>query len=322
MGMTAQVEELTKQVALIGKKQDDDNDLKYKDEIAELKRQLAAAKESAGTNLGAIGVEGHRMTGNDFMLSALDDTGDKQHQIHKSPWFEGKVIDIGNQDDDDSSDYPKRTGMRSETVLKAGEYLALPQYLVMFLTFVTTCMYALSTTTASLFNYVFTAGEAKIIRVGFVGIFTALVFAFFILGTQASPGGKWTSPLVNARSASARRRHDIYCFQASAGMVHNKLFLDSGASRTIIHDASMLKNVRPLAQVRTIQGLTGDQNIKYKADLQLHMVNTTGKNCTVVIKDVYYNPALQYNLVSVSDMAEHDYTSTFSYQHAGTNRNI
>ena len=32
MGMAAQVEELTKQVALIGKKQDDDNDLKYKEE--------------------------------------------------------------------------------------------------------------------------------------------------------------------------------------------------------------------------------------------------------------------------------------------------
>ena len=42
------------------------------------------------------------------------------------------------------------------------------------------------------------------------------------------------------------------------------------------------------------------------------MVNTTGKTSTVVIKDVYYNPTLHYNLVSVSDMADHDYTSTFS----------
>jgi hypothetical protein len=46
------------------------------------------------------------------------------------------------------------------------------------------------------------------------------------------------------------------------------------------------------------------------------MVNTTGKTCTVVIKDVYYNPALHYNLVSVSDMADHDYTSTFSQRGA------
>ena len=96
------------------------------------------------------------------MLSALDDTKDKQDRINKSPWVEGKVIDIKHQDDDnqddtDSSDYPQRAGMRSEIVLKAGEYLALPQYLVMFLTFVTTCLYAFSTTTASLFQYVFTA---------------------------------------------------------------------------------------------------------------------------------------------------------------------
>ncbi len=38
--------------------------IKRQDEIAQLKRQLAA-KESAGTNLEAFAVEGHRMTGNE-----------------------------------------------------------------------------------------------------------------------------------------------------------------------------------------------------------------------------------------------------------------
>ena len=76
-----QVEELTKQVALISKKQDETQSLK--DKVAQLEQQLAA-KESAGTNLGAVGIEGHRMTGNDFMLSALDDTANQQSQIPKS----------------------------------------------------------------------------------------------------------------------------------------------------------------------------------------------------------------------------------------------
>ena len=58
-------------------KQDDEKD-GLKNEIAQLKRQLAVkALESAGTNLGAIWVEGHRMTGNGFMLSALDASADK-----------------------------------------------------------------------------------------------------------------------------------------------------------------------------------------------------------------------------------------------------
>jgi hypothetical protein len=101
-----QVEELTKQVALLSKKQDDDQSLK--DEIAQLKRQLAV-KESADTNLGTVGIEGHRMTGNDFMLSALDDNADQKPRIPKSQWneSEGEVID-----------YPKRADKDSETVLK------------------------------------------------------------------------------------------------------------------------------------------------------------------------------------------------------------
>ncbi len=59
-----EVEELTKQMTLISKKVDDDQSLK--DENAQLRRQLAD-KESVGTNFGAIGLEGHRMTGNDFV---------------------------------------------------------------------------------------------------------------------------------------------------------------------------------------------------------------------------------------------------------------
>ena len=178
-----------------------------------------------------------------------------------------------------------------------------------FITIVSTChsACAIVTTAVSLFNYILTAAELRIIRLGFVGVSVALIIVF-ACSAQVYPSGRWASPLVHARLASARHRHDIYCFQAIAGMVHNKLFLYSGASRTIIHDASMLKNLRPLDKAKTIQGLTGAQSIKYQEDLQLNMVNSTGKNCTIV----YYNHALHYNLVSVSDMVDHDYTSTLS----------
>jgi hypothetical protein len=47
------------------------------------------------------------------------------------------------------------------------------------------------------------------------------------------------------------------------------------------------------------------------------MTNTTGKQCSIIIKDDYYNPALSYNLVSVSDLANNDYTSSFS-RHGAT----
>lgn len=63
--------------------------------------------------------------------------------------------------------------------------------------------------------------------------------------------------------------------------------------------------------------MTGAQSIKYQGDMQLNMANTTGKECTIVIKDVYYNPSLSYNLVSVSDLTNNDYTSSFA-RHGAT----
>jgi hypothetical protein len=208
------------------------------------------------------------MTGNDFMLSAFDDNIGQQARIHKSSLNESKGAVI---------DYPKRAVKGNETVLTGMERTAaLTQYLFVLFTIVSTCACAI----VSLCNYVLTAADLRIIRVGFVGIFVACIIGY-ACSAQAYPSGRWASPLVNARLASARHRHDIYCFQASEGMVHNKLFLDSGASRTIIHNASMLKNVRPLDKAKTIQGLTGAQRIRYQGDLQLNMVNTTGKTCTV-----------------------------------------
>ena len=115
-----QVEELTKQVALISKKQDDTQSLK--DKVAQLEQQLAA-KQSAGTNLGAVGIEGHRMTGNDFMLSALDDTANQQAQIPKSQWNESEPE--GNVIDHQTRDYKKRADKDSEAIIKGMEWAAV-----------------------------------------------------------------------------------------------------------------------------------------------------------------------------------------------------
>jgi hypothetical protein len=103
-----------------------------------------------------------------------------------------------------------------------------------------------------------------------------------------------------------------YCLQAATGFAKGQLFLDSGASTTLIHDASMLTNVRRLPEPKMVMGLTGPQAIKFKGDLCLNMLNTTGGSSQIVVKDVYYDPALQYNLVSVTDISRTGHVTTFS----------
>jgi hypothetical protein len=103
-----------------------------------------------------------------------------------------------------------------------------------------------------------------------------------------------------------------YAMQADSGFAHGRLFLDSGASRSLINDRQMLSNMRPLAWPRMVMGLTGPKMIKYCADLNLTMRNTLGEVKQVVIKGVYYDPHLKYNLISVSDMSKSSYATTFS----------
>jgi len=60
----------------------------------------------------------------------------------------------------------------------------------------------------------------------------------------------------------------------------------------MIHDVSMLVNVRHLSEPQMVMGLTGPQ-IKFTGDLCLQMINMTGKSSKIVVKDVYYDPSLQ-----------------------------
>jgi len=99
---------------------------------------------------------------------------------------------------------------------------------------------------------------------------------------------------------------------ADTGFAQGQMFLDSGASTTLINDSSMLQNIRPLKWPKIVMGLTGPKIIRHGADLHLNMRNTTGEVQTVVIKDVYYDSQLKYNLISVTDISKSDYASTFS----------
>ena len=51
--------------------------------------------------------------------------------------------------------------------------------------------------------------------------------------------------------------HQQYCLQAANGFAKGQLFLDSGASTRLIHDVSMLVNVRRLSEPKMMMGLTG-----------------------------------------------------------------
>jgi len=74
----------------------------------------------------------------------------------------------------------------------------------------------------------------------------------------------------------------------------------------------MLANVRRLSEPKIVMGLTGPQAIKFTGDLCLEMLSTTGKSSNIVVKDVYYDPSLHYNLVSVTDILRTGHVTTFS----------
>jgi len=123
------------------------------------------------------------------------------------------------------------------------------------------------------------------------------------------------SPPGNATRYGIKRiaqDHQQYCSQAATGFAKGQLLRDSGASTTLIHDVSMLVNIRRLSEPKMVMGLTDPQAIKFTGDLCLEMLNTTGKSSKIVVKDVYYDPSLQYNLVSVTDISRTGHVITFS----------
>ena len=100
-------------------------------------------------------------------------------------------------------------------------------------------------------------------------------------------------------------------FASAAGLTAGQVFLDSCCSRTIIHDKELLTNLRTLPQAKSILGIGGYRRITQTGDLQLKLVDVQGKTRAITVPDVYYDPAVTCNLLSVSDMCKQQYTSTF-----------
>jgi hypothetical protein len=56
-------------------------------------------------------------------------------------------------------------------------------------------------------------------------------------------------------------------FASTAGFADGQLFLDSFCNRTVIHDAKLLTNIRPLANPNHIMGIGDFKRIKQIGDL-------------------------------------------------------
>lgn len=240
--------------------------------------QKMTVRDSGVSNLGAIGIEGQRMTGNDFMLSAMET---HKAQVSVPAWFETEkptLIDHIDDYDEGSEEVqrPRRGINGSENFLTGMEYFASAQYVIIALMCLLSCVpMALHGAYSCLTHAISTACNfVEAHKSGTTALIIIAMAAYLGGQAQACPSSR---SLAYSQMHSAKNRHDVYCFQASAGLARDRLFLDSGASRTIIHDAGLLSNIRPLQATRTVQGLTGAQSIKYQGDLQLNMANTTGK---------------------------------------------
>jgi hypothetical protein len=95
-------------------------------------------RDSGISNLGAIGIEGQRMTGNDFMLSTME-THTSQASV---PRFETeRPTFIDHVDDyDEGSEQPRRGINGSEIFLTDMECLASAQYVIITLMCLFSCI--------------------------------------------------------------------------------------------------------------------------------------------------------------------------------------
>ena len=191
------------------------------------------------------------MTANDFMLSAMET---QNSQVPVPTWFETEkpaLIDHLDECDEESEKFqlPRRGINGSENFLTGMEYA---QYVIITLMCLISCIpTALHGVYTSLTHIISTACNfAEAHKSGTAALIIIAMAAYLGGQAQACPSSR---SLAYSQTHSAKNRHDIYCFQASAGLVHNRLFLDSGASRTIMHNAIWLSNICPLQAARTVQ---------------------------------------------------------------------
>ena len=104
--------------------------------------QKMTVRDSGVSNLGAIGIEGQRMTGNDFMLSAME-TPTSPASV--PTWFETEkptFIDHADDYDEGSEEVqqPRRGINGSEIFLTGMECLASAQYVLITLMCLFSCI--------------------------------------------------------------------------------------------------------------------------------------------------------------------------------------
>ena len=68
-----------------------------------------------------------------------------------------------------------------------------------------------------------------------------------------------------------------------------------------------VKNVRPLTMPARVAGLSGIKTFNQQADLHLPVTDVNGKQTVIVLEGLYYDPDVNYNLVSVAELAGLNY---------------
>ena len=77
-------------------------------------------------------------------------------------------------------------------------------------------------------------------------------------GIESSPGNATRYGLKRIAQS-----HQQYCLQAANRFAKGQVFIDSGASTTLIHDVSMLVSMRRLSEPKMVMVLTGPQAISF-----------------------------------------------------------
>jgi hypothetical protein len=198
--------------------------------------QKMTVSDSGVSNFCAVGIEGQRMTGNDFMLSVMET---RKSQVSVPAWFETEkptLIDHIDDYDEGSEEVqlPRRGINGSENFLTGMEYFASVQYMIITLMCLLRCIpmtlygaySCLTHVTSMACNFVETH------KSGTTVLIIITMTAYLDGQVQAFPSSR---SLSYSQMHTVKNRHDVNCFQASAGLVHDRRFLDSGASRTIIH---------------------------------------------------------------------------------------
>jgi len=106
-------------------------------------------------------------------------------------------------------------------------------------------------------------------------------------------------------------RHMKYDMQADTGLSQGMYFVDSCCSKTIVKDVRHLKNITLMTTPAKVAGLTGITEIQHQADLYMPVKDVRGKQTTIILKGVYFDPNIKYNLISVNDLANISHESQF-----------